>query len=125
MKRLSLALLLGLVLVAGQAVGEPAFKSLSVSDAVATHTFAAKTQTVTLVSDGASTCYYRLFTNQDTPAAATTAYSPIKSGETITYTIKRNTTDATTDSESGGTAYKTLSAICSTGQTATWRVYSK
>jgi hypothetical protein len=103
----------------------PAFASLSVSQTVGSHTFTAKTQYVRIVSDGSSTCYFNLFTNVDTAANATTASAALKSGETIGFSLKRSTTDASVDSEGTGSWYRSISYICAGGQTATWRVYSK
>lgn len=128
MKRLrSLALLLGLVLVAGQAVGEVAAKSLSVSQTVTSYTFPARTKVVLVISDGASTCFYRLFSNTDTPADATasaTGNLQIKTGESKVYDLNKQSTDVASSSLGAATAWKSISAICDTGQTATFRIES-
>ena len=117
----ALALLLGLAPVGA----ETAFKSLSVTQTVGAHAFAASTRTVTIVSDGTNTCFFRLFNNRDTAGNATTADSSIKSGESLTFSIKPASTDVGTDSQGSASSWKSISAICSTGQTATWRIYSK
>jgi hypothetical protein len=108
-------------------VGEVTPKSLSVSQTVTSYSFPSKTKFVLVISDGASTCYYRLFTNRDTPAAATassTGNLVIKSGESKTYDLNRQTTDFIDGSQGSATSWQSISAICSSGQTATFRIES-
>lgn len=134
-----LALACGLVLIGIMTWGEPYYVAVSVTQTVQSKTLPRYTQVVTIVSEStsANTCYYRLFTDVDTTGNATTASTPIKPGETIK--IPRFVPASPTgehpsgvrDSESFSTAgarasyYKSLSAICDTGGTATWRVYAK
>ena len=99
------------------------------------------TQSVLVVSDsGSDTCWARIFTDIDAPAAATTAAPsnaiPAGVGLEWTFMPPRSPQTATgypvgvRDSESFiGTAraryYRRLAAICGGGDTATWRVYVK
>ena len=120
--RRRLTMLVAVLLVAGLAWAEPVYQSISASQTVGSTILTAGTQEVLIISDGANTCYFRLFTDADTVAAATTSYLPIKSGESLSFTHRRhyNTTNSR-----WSTYFKTISAICGTGETATLRVYSQ
>ena len=126
MKTRFLAVLLALAL-ACPVVGEVIPKSLSVSQTVTSYSFPSNTKIVLVVSDGADTCFYRLFTNRDTPAAATasaTGNLQIKSGESKTYNMTRHTTDSFNTSQGSAHSWSSISAICSSGETATFRIES-
>jgi hypothetical protein len=137
MKRATVVLL-GLALcVAPYLTAEPTFKSISVSQTVQSTELPEWTQSVLIVSDGASTCYFRLFTDVDTAGNATTSSGSIKSGESLGFTFVPKRTASpeypmgARDSQATGTAgkvaryYKSISSICSSGQTATWRVWAQ
>ena len=109
---------LALLALALPSWGEVTPKSLSVSQTVTSYSFPSGTKKVLVISDGASdACYYRLFHNAETSADATasaTTSVQIKSGESKSYPAP----------DPPGTAWRTISAICSSGQTATFRIES-
>ena len=126
MKTRYFAVLLALAL-ACPVVGEVIPKSLSVSQTVTSYSFPANTKIVLLISDGADTCFYRLFSNRDTPAAATassTGNLQIKSGESKTYDRTRHTTDSFNTSQGSAHSWSSISAVCGTGETTTFRIES-
>lgn len=99
-------------------------KSLSVSQTVTSYSFPPGTTVVLLISDGEDDCFYRLFHNAEASADATasaTGNLVIKSGEAKTYNIQRQSTAVV---GSRGTAWRTISAICGSGETATFRIES-
>ena len=126
-------------LASGALFAEPYYVALSVTQTVQSQPLPAYTQTVTIVSDDDSgaTCHFRLFTNVDTPGDATVSNAPVDPGMTIEIPFlspKSPTTEhpsGVRDSESysptGARAryYRSISAICAAGQTASWRVYAK
>lgn len=137
MKRATVVLL-GLALcVAPYLTAEPTFKSISVSQTVQSTVLPEWTQSILIVSDGPNTCYFRLFTDADVPGNATTNSGPIKSGEGFPFNFfqeRARSVDYPSgirDSQSTGATgrkarfYKSISSICATGQTATWRVWAQ
>jgi hypothetical protein len=124
-KPILVVLLSALPALTTPALGEPAYKALSVSQTVTSHAFARNTIDVTIVSDGESTCYFRLFTDADTPGDATTAHGPLKKAESIRFTFTPGRGSEGYVGPIRANYYKSISAICSSGQTATWRVYTK
>jgi hypothetical protein len=105
-------------------LAEPNYVAVSVTATATTSILEVHTRTVTLVNDGANEVYFRLFTDVDTFAAATTAAAQIKAGESLEYTLDLDSPD----SEFGAARpsyYKLLSSVCDTAETATLRVYSK
>ncbi|MCU0294229.1 MAG: hypothetical protein MUF10_19965, partial [Thermoanaerobaculaceae bacterium] len=132
---LALALVAALLAVPAMLWTEPYYTTISATQTVQSKALPTWTQTVVLVSDGtSSSCYFRLFTDCETPANATTSNSQLKSGERLIYSFVNASSPSSTqphgirDLESycpDGTRaryYKSLSVICAAGQTATWRV---
>lgn len=129
--------ILAAVLLAVVLQAEPTFIGISVTQNVQSKALPRYTQSVTIVSDGSSTCYFRLFTDVDTPGDATADSMPLKATEWLPFTLvvqRSGGVDYPTgvrDSESFNGAgqraryYKSISCICATGGTATWRVYAK
>lgn len=113
MKRILMALALVAALVSVGST-EVRFKSLSVTDASQTYQFPVATASVLICNYGAAISYHRLFTENDTVGAATTAYTPIPAGSATAPVCKSY---SKTDSQSA--YWKALSIICSTGLTAT------
>lgn len=113
MKRAILAIALVLALVSVGST-EVRFKSLSVTDASQTYTFPVPAASVLICNYGANISYHRLFTENDTTAAATTSFTPIPAGSATAPVCKSY--DKTT---SQSAYWKALSIICSTGLTAT------
>ena len=109
------------------AYAEPWQKTVSVTQTNQTFALPTNTKFVRIIAGGANTCYLRLFTDIETPAAATTSDPSISiaTGESLGFPFR------TDDSESYGPGarkakyYKAMSAICGTGETATWRVIAK
>ena len=136
---LTLLLAAGLVLAPAPSVlSEPTFYSFSATDAAASHAFAKNTLAVTIVNDGPSTAYFRLFTDVDTAGAATTNYLPIKIHEGLPFsffTARSPSPDfpqgvhdsqgfnATTGKRAS--YWKSISVICAGGETAVLRIYSQ
>ena len=139
MRRLvALIALAALGILAPQDVeSEPAWISVSATQTVQSVTLPAYAQNVTVISDGVDTCYFRLFTDVDTAGNATTSSMPLKMGESLQFDLIVAESPTTTfpegrrSSESFNSAgkraryYKSMSVICATGKTATWRVYAK
>lgn len=92
---------------------------LSVTATSQTVTFASRRTSVTVInnSTSANELYFRLFTNADTPAAATTSYVELKPGESIGFTFSPVT--------EAGSGYTAIALVCDTAETATARVVSK
>lgn len=100
--------------------------SASVSQVVGSKTFPAHTLEVTIVASTTSnTCFYELVTDADTPVTATTASLPIAANESHAFKFTPGQGTEGFVGNVKATRYKTLSFICSTGQTATWRVIYK
>jgi hypothetical protein len=81
---LALALVLALVTVAD---AETSFNTASVTNASQTIAFTTPRSGVVICNDSASAAvfYFRLFNENDTPAAATNAYSPVAVGACIAF----------------------------------------
>jgi len=79
-----LALALGLALVASLASAELGYRKV-VSSSAGADTITIKASTLTVVNDGASVIYVRVFWEGETPVAATSASAEIKSGEGFTF----------------------------------------
>ena len=111
----ALLILLAVPLAAEVATSGP----LSVTSTSQTVTFAANRRTVAVInnSTSANELYFRLFTNCDTPAAATTAYIELKAGESVSFTFNGNS--------ECGSGYAAIALVCDTAETATARVVSK
>ena len=116
MKRFLAAIIASLALVAAAEVSYNG--PLSVTSTSQTVTFASKRSSVTVISNSTSAneLYFRLFTNCDTAAAATTASIELKAGESVTFTYNGSSECA---------AYTAISLVCDTAETATARVVSK
>lgn len=88
MRRFATALLLVLA-VAGMAVGENVFVSVSATSTATTNRLKRSADSVLICSQGPNTAYYRLFTLQDVNADlvgnATTAYATLLSGACKSY----------------------------------------
>jgi hypothetical protein len=138
MIRRVLTFALAVLALAGLMSAEPTFISVSATQTVQSVSLPRGTQEVTVISDGASsTCYFRLFTDADTPGAATASSIQVKSGEGVGLTFMPAISSSggypagVSSSESFGasgkraTYYKSMSVICASGQTATWRVIAK
>lgn len=106
-----LVVVLALVSVAST---EVRFKSLSVTQASQTYVFPVPAASVLICNYGAAISYHRLFTENDTTAAATTSFTPIPAGSATAPTCKSY--DKTT---SQSAYWKALSVVCDTGLTAT------
>lgn len=113
MKKILTALALVLALVV-PAHGEVRFKSLSVTDTSQTYVFPVASASVLICNYGANISYHRLFTENDTVGAATSAYTPIPAGSATAPVCKSY---SKTDSQSA--YFKALSIIAGTGLTAT------
>jgi hypothetical protein len=135
-KPLRIVLTLCALVLASALIGtEPRYQTVSASQTVGSIAFPNHTKFVRVVSDGPDQCYFRLFTDVDIPGNATTSSAPIKSGESLGFPIYQECGGAAgatcRDSESynadGRRAayYKSLSYVCASTQSATWRVYSK
>lgn len=119
------------------ALSEPNYQGVTPSQTVGSIEFPLWTKSVTVISAaGSATCYLRLFTDIDTAGNATTASMPLAANESLGFTLLlcESTTSSPTcrDSETisrqtgaKATRYSSMSYICSTGQTATWRVIAK
>ena len=92
---------------------------LSVTATSQTVTFSDRRTGVTIVnnSTSANELYFRLFTNCDTAAAATTSYVELKPGEALDFTFNAQS--------ECGSGYTAVSLVCDTAETATARVVSK
>ena len=119
MKRIAVLAALTLALVC-QLGAEPTYTKVSATSTVTNTTLPANTRTVVIINDGANEVYWRLFTNGETPADATTSSAELKSGESIALIFQPGSTY-----EQQGAYYKTLSLICAAAETATVRVISK
>jgi hypothetical protein len=109
------AILLAAVLaLASVAQGEVHFNSLSVTATSQTLFFAAPRSGVMLCSYGANIAYYRIFEENDTPAAATTANIPIPAGSATAPVCKSYSKPPTAASFP-----KAVSIVCNTAETAT------
>jgi hypothetical protein len=129
-----------LALVGALAVGtiqaKPRFTPVDVTQTVDSESFVADTKTVVIYSvSGSDTCFFELFTNVETAVDATLNSLPLEAGQALTFELRKcdASTDLATckDSETFNAqgrqarGYVTLSHICDSGETATWRVYSK
>lgn len=119
MKRTILTLA-ALAALAIQAPAETQFVAISATATSATTTFATPRSNVMICSVGANDAHFRLFDELDTPAAATTANSPIVAGSAtapvcISFGGKPSTQPA---------FFKAISVVCDTDETATIWVYS-
>lgn len=110
-----LVLVLGLALVAGMGWAETKFNSVAVTDVSATVTFTTPRAGVLICNEGANIVYFRLFNENDTSAAATTAYSRIASGACKTFS----------KAPSEPAYFKAVSLICGAGLTATATIDSE
>ncbi len=132
-----LGLAIGVMIIGSVISSEPYYIAVAVTDTVQSNALPRFTQTVRIVSDGADTCFFRLFTDVDTTGNAAITSAPIHSGESLGFMLLPAASPTTEhpsgvrDSESFSAAgararyYKSLSAVCDTGDTATWRIYSK
>lgn len=107
------------VLSAG-AVAETFYVSISATDVSATTTFTTPRASVMVCNLGANEAYFRLFHENDTPAAATNAYNYIAPGS-----VAAPVCISFVKGQTAGSYYKYLSVICSAGETATVTVYSE
>jgi hypothetical protein len=131
------AVALLLIAAAVIATAEPTYQGISPSQTVGSISFPRWTRSVVVVSlsSSANTCYMRLFTDVDTAGNATTSNWPIAPGESFPFRLYpcdtsqdlQSCRDSESINASGRRAsyYSSLSYICSSGQSATWRVYSK
>lgn len=117
MKRVLAAILAVFALAAGAEVATSG--PLSVTSTSQTITFSTRRSGVTIINNSASAneLYFRLFTNCDTAAAATTSYVELKPGESIGFSFNAQT--------ECGSGYTAISLVCDTAETATARVDSK
>jgi hypothetical protein len=109
MKRTILALAL-LALVAGMASSNE-LQYLSVSATDTSQTKSVQTKRLTIVNKGANEVFVRVFSGGTPPAAATSSNAQIDSGESLQFPPL----------EDG--QITAISIICSTGETATVRLY--
>jgi len=113
-------LALGLAFLAIQAPAETKFNEISATATSSTITFSTPRANVMICSIGANKAYFRLFDGLNTPAAATTASSPLVAGTAtapvcISFGGKPDTQPA---------YYSAISVVCDTAETATIWVYS-
>ena len=120
MKRTILALGLVLALAIPVAAEEVAFKSLSATETSQTWIFTKAASSVLICNFGANESFYRLFNENETPAAATSASAMLVAG-TATAPACIEFTKGPTESA----YYKAISVICSAGETATVDLISK
>lgn len=115
----------GLFLLTALATAEPQQKTLAVTQTVAAYTFSGSPRSVTVVSDGSDTCSFRLFRNDESAGDATTADPSLslKSGESLRFVFNPPYSSATYSPWAGSGYYKSISAICPTGKTASFRIY--
>lgn len=106
--------------VGGTVVGEVAFKSLSVTATSQTYTFPTPRAGIMLCNYGANASYYRIFDENDTPAAATTSYALLPAGS-ATAPVCKSFSKAPTQ----GAYFRAISIVCDTAQTATVQVESE
>jgi hypothetical protein len=115
--RRPLLILAACVLAAGLVSAELDYDSVSATDTSTTVTFPTFRTSVNLYNQGADEVYFRLFTTEDTAAAATTSYRSLPAGASITFSH-----NATSE---GGLGYLAVAIVCDTGETATVEVSSK
>ena len=127
MRRL-ISVLAFVLALGGNLWGEPKMRKLAVTETSDTWSLPANTRSVAIVSNsGSDTCRFRLFTNRDTPAAATMVDPSVEilAGEYLGFSIKRSTTQVGGDTEGDASFYRAISAVCGAGDTATLRVFYK
>ena len=139
MRTLRRTVLLALVALAASSLAwaEPTHIAVSASQTVQSKELPEWTQSVAIISDSGSTCYFRLFTDADTPGNATTSSLPLAVGDHPTFGFltyreagqgyPRGVRDSQSVGASGRIAryYKSISIICASGQTAVWRIYAQ
>ena len=110
MKRLMFAILLIPIMVSAEV------NHRSVTVTANSQNVAVSGRSVLLVNDeGSSTAYFRLFSSNDTAAAATTSSAKIKSGESLSFSQPQSST----------VGYSSISLIAAAGTSATVRIYSE
>ncbi len=112
--------LAALLILAATASAETGFNGpLSVTSTSQTVTFSTTRRVVTVINNSASSneLYFRLFNACDTAAAATTAYTELKPGESIKFQFDANS--------QCGQGWAAISLVCDTAETATARVVSQ
>ncbi len=110
---------LGLTALATIGGAENGFNSVSVTATSQTVTLQRPRANVTLCNYGTYAAYFRLFNDNDTPAAATTSYAKLPAG---TSSSPACLTFAKSVTESG--LYAAVSIVCDTAQTATVHILS-
>ena len=108
--RIGWAPLIALMLLAAPLWAEPTYTKVDASDTNVTTTYTVFVKSIHVRNGGADEAYIRLFTTEDTAAAATTSHYPLPAGAAITFTHN-------TQSEVG-LGYGAISIICDTGETA-------
>lgn len=130
-RRVLALLLLTFLAVAAFSAAEPVSASLSASQTVGSHSFARGTLYVTVANSGATnTCWFRLFSDADAAANATTAAPSISLAPAGWISFPEPTKGAGSYVGSGATLakasyWKSISYICSTGQTTTFTAISQ
>ena len=122
MKRSTLALLLALTVVAWPVWAETGFTAVSVTDTSATTTFSLAQSSVMLCHYGADDAYFRLFTTEDTAAAATTAHTLLVAG---TPTAPSCVSFGHNSRTQGGLGWGAVALVADTGETATVHVITE
>lgn len=118
MKRLTILLLM-LVTVGAAAWAELRFKSLAVTDVSQTYRIPAPAADVQICNWGANEAFFRVFLSNETPAAATNAYSELPAGSaTAPYCF------STSKPPTAASYIQAVSIICTTAETATVTVQS-
>lgn len=118
MKR-AFAVLAVIVALAVPVVGEVSFKSLSVTETSQTWVLPLPQSTVTICNVGANEVYFRLFNENESPAAATNAYNYLAPGSATAPFCVEISKPSTQSAN-----WKAFSVICSAGETATVYLYS-
>lgn len=117
MRRL-LFILLGAAVVLSPVwvTGETGFTNVSVTATSGTTTFTTAQSTVMLCSYGANDAFFRLFTTEDTAAAATTAQTKLVAGSATDPKCMSFTHNPRTQK---GLGWGAVSLICAAAETAT------
>ena len=117
MRRLLLILAVCVLATTAFVSAEVDYDSVSATDTAGTTTFPYYRSTVSLYNQGTDEVYFRLFTTEDTVAAATTSFRSLPAGASITFTHNGQ-------SETG-LGYLAVSIICAAAETATVEISSK
>jgi len=116
-----LAFLLGVALLSViPAHTEVKYQAVSATSTSQTRYFPAPVSSFLLCNYGANEIYYRIFDENDTPAAATTSYATLVAGTATAPICKSFTRTATMPAY-----YKAIAIICDTAETATVQIESQ